>query len=318
MVGIVILDFNNAEDTINCIDTVVKYTSKGTFKIVVVENGSNEETVNRMKNYTRTRFDTSQILTDSDASIFPMPFITLLNSKTNDGYANGNNKGLRLLEKDDEVDAILILNNDILFVEDIITPLLSYLQEKSDCGIVSPLLMKKDGVSIDYCCARHDYKKMHFFWQYLFLFVDFHGLISSFYKEMDILNDSSQLEKDYVEIELPSGSCMLINKSVFKSIDYFDSNTFLYFEENILYRKLLNVGKKNYLVPHVKCIHIGASTSRKSSSLFTISCQMKSTAYYLRKYRNAPFLATYVDIMSYIIKLKIRLKDYFLNNLVQL
>ena len=310
MVGIVILDYNNASDTINCIDTVVHFTPKENCKIIVVENGSNEDTVYRMKSYIQTRFDAYQILTDADSSIYPMPFITLLDSKTNDGYAQGNNKALHLYEKDDEVDTVLILNNDILFVEDIITPLQSYLQKLPNCGVVSPLLLKKDGESIDYNCARHDYEKMQFFWEYLFSFKDFFGIISRYeYKKKLLLCKPDLINNDYFEIELPSGSCMLIDKRLFKEINYFDNNTFLYFEENILYRKLLNVNKKNYLIPHLRCIHLGASTSRKSSSMFTMNCQMNSTAYYLKKYRNAPIVAQYVGVMSFFTRLKIWLKD---------
>lgn len=47
-----------------------------------------------------------------------------------------------------------------------------------------------------------------------------------------------------IEIELPSGSCMLFNKSFFQSIGSFDPNTFLYCEEDILYAKIKKLCKK--------------------------------------------------------------------------
>ena len=304
MVGIIILDYNNASDTINCIESVVKYTTKGKYKVIVVENGSNESTLSQMSTFINERG--GMVFHEQESIPALLPVISLFISRTNDGYAEGNNKALRLFEKDETIDKILTLNNDILFVEDIISLLEKTMAQIPGCGIISPLLVKKDGVSIDYNCARHDYKKMQFFWEYLFSFKDIFGIIGKYeYRKRYLLNTPSLISKDFFEIELPSGSCMMIDKELFKSIGYFDNHTFLYFEENILYRKLLSVCRKNYLVPCIRCIHLGASTSRKSSSMFTMKCQMKSTAYYLRQYRNAPIMARYVDVMSYLTIFKI-------------
>ena len=310
MVGIVILDYNNAADTINCIESVVSKTRKGTYKLVVVENGSKQEVVDEMKCYAEKRFSSEDIIIcDESCQATKLPLITLLVSKTNDGYAKGNNKALHILSNDEEIDAIMILNNDILFTEDITMPLYGYLRKLPGCGIVSPLLKRKDGLGIDYNCARKDYKRGQFFWEYLFSFKDLFGIIAKYeHEKCYLLNNPKLLEKEYFEMELPSGSCMLIDKKLFSDIGYFDEGTFLYFEENILYRKLLLANKKNYLIPSLSCIHLGASTSKKISSMFTMSCQMKSTAYYLRKYRKANLLAAYVDVMSYMTTFKIWLQ----------
>lgn len=308
MVGIIILDYDNASDTINCIKSVEKYTPKGMYKIIVVENGSNDSTLSQISTFIKE--EGGQVYQEKEPIPTSLPAISLYISKTNDGYAEGNNKALRLFEKDESIDKILILNNDILFVENIISSLERIMMQIPDCGIISPLLVKKDGVSIDYNCARHDYKKMQFFWEYFFSFKDFFGIISKYeYHKKYLLNNPSLISKDYFEIELPSGSCMMIDKQLFKSIGYFDNHTFLYFEENILYRKLLSIGRKNYLVPSIRCIHLGASTSKKSSSMFTMRCQMKSTSYYLRQYRKAPIMARYVDIMSYLTIFKIWIQE---------
>ena len=41
-----------------------------------------------------------------------------------------------------------------------------------------------------------------------------------------------------MDIELPSGSCMMFNAEALRIIGGFDPNTFLYYEEDILYKKL--------------------------------------------------------------------------------
>lgn len=50
----------------------------------------------------------------------------------------------------------MILNNDILFVEDIIPGLSGLLSSLPNCGIVSPLLYKKGMKEFDLNCARLD------------------------------------------------------------------------------------------------------------------------------------------------------------------
>ena len=305
MVGIVILDYNNPNDTINCIESVIKYTPQDLYKIIVVENGSNNNTISIITSYIKGKSNYGIYNYGKDWP-YSLPIISLLISNSNDGYAEGNNKALRLFEKDPQIDKILILNNDILFIEDVISRLIVYSEKKPDIGIISPILYKKDSKTIDYNSARYDYKKLQFFWDYLFAFKDFFGIIKKYERNKCILLHNPEcMNNEYVNIDLPSGSCMMINKELFKSIGYFDNNTFLYFEENILYRKLLKLGKKNYLIPKIKCIHLGASTSRKSPSAFTMKCQMKSTAYYLRFYRNAPCMAAYVRTMSHLTLFKI-------------
>lgn len=312
MVGIVILDYNNASDTINCIESVVKYTPKGAYKLVVVENGSNDGTVNAISQYVKQYED---YMIGDDNSTYPinLPFITLFNSRTNDGYARGNNKGLMLLDKDEDITHVMILNNDILFIEDIVSPLLLRNNSLPNCGIVSSMLLKKDQKEIDVNCARLDYLKRQFFFQYLFMFKDFFGILSKYEQRQGLLTTNPELaNKDFIQVEMPSGSCMMIRKALFREIGYFDPHTFLYFEENILFRKLHALGLKNYVIPSVKCVHLGAATtSKQETSYFLNMCHMESNAYYLRKYCNAPIWAIYVRLMSKLTLLKIHIQSKF-------
>ena len=149
MVGIIILDYNNASDTMNCINSVMVNTPEGVYKIMVVENGSNDSTLSQMTEFINNQNE-GRVYREESAVPNNMPKISLLLSPTNDGYAEGNNKALRCMERDNTIDTILILNNDILFTEDIISPLRDIKKKIQNCGIISPLLMKKDGKSIDY------------------------------------------------------------------------------------------------------------------------------------------------------------------------
>ena len=152
--AVIILNYNNYEDTINCIESVELYNT-ASIKYIVIDNGSTRcNTVESLDRYFRSKFGSQYVMVGDNCNLRKLPYITFFASKNNDGYARGNNKGLNLAYADDEIDRILILNNDILFVEDIIPELIALSKQLPDCGIVSPILYKKGLLDIDYNCAR--------------------------------------------------------------------------------------------------------------------------------------------------------------------
>lgn len=284
--ALIILNYNNYEDTINCIESVEKYNTSP-IKYIIVDNGSTRSnTIQTLDKYLSKRFSNEYILyNENETPKGILPKVCLLSSQTNDGYAQGNNKGLTLAYADEEIDKIMILNNDILFIEDILDRLIYQLNNLPQCAIVSPILYKKDMYELDHNCARLNHSNWEIINTYMMLYKDCFGYITrQNNKRYILLNHSEYATKNYIEIELPSGSCMLMNKSFIKSINSFDPHTFLYFEENILYKKTSKLGLKNYLIPSCKCIHLGASSTKKTSSIFIDMEGIKSANYYLKKY----------------------------------
>lgn len=307
--AIIILNYNNYEDTIKCIESVEKFNS-ASIKYIIIDNGSTRQNcVTNIDNYLKKTFQNDYRYIDEIDNINKikkLTYVTFLISKTNDGYAKGNNKGLKLADLDDDIENILILNNDVLFVQDIIPELINGLKNLNKAGIVSPVLYKKNLNGLDYTCARLDYNCLYAFFQYLFLFVDFFKILSYFKKRQHILiSHPYLLEQKCIEIEMPSGSCMMIRKDLFKKVGYFDPNTFLYFEENILFQKMKNLGYNNYLLSNLKCIHLGASSSKTVPSMFTMKCNIESCKYYFKKYKKNYFIYYFIKIIQPILILKL-------------
>ena len=80
---------------------------------------------------------------------------------------------------------------------------------------------------------------------------------------------------------------MLFSKRLFEQIGSFDPHTFLYYEENILYQKLRAIGKTNWIFPKLKCIHLGASSTKHEVVYFMIKSSADSVCYYIENYTNA-------------------------------
>lgn len=291
--AIIILNYNNYEDTINCIKSV-EYYNTSPIKYLVVDNGSTKEgIVDTIDKFLQKTFkDEYAKFTDTKAPVSHLPKVSFIISKTNDGYACGNNKGLNFAYADDDIDKILILNSDILFVEDIIPKLNADLDTLNMVGIVSPVLYKKGLKEIDYTCSRKALTLLQRFLTYAFLFKDIFGILTRIKNANNLLYGKTlPCENNIIEIELPSGSCMLLNKQLFHDIGFFDENTFLYCEEDILFEKLKQINKKIYLDTSLKCIHLGATTTKSQvTSRFIFNCSIKSNQYLLKNYIHANWL----------------------------
>ena len=288
---LIILNYNNYEDTINCVESVLQYNT-APVKIIVVDNGSRREgTVNALDEYlTKTFLDEYKKVNEGEKTN-TLPYVTFLVSKTNDGYACGNNKGLKLAYADEEIDKVMILNNDVLFVEDIVPQLVREYDSIENVGIISPLLYKKNMEGIDYNCARKCESVYKTMGRLLFFYVNpFHVKAKWDKQQKYLLNQPKLMEEECFEIELPSGSCMLLQKKLFEEIGSFDPNTFLYYEENILYQKLYAHGLTNYICPSLKCIHLGASSTKKEVGYFMIKASADSACYYIENYTKASWV----------------------------
>lgn len=280
--AIIILNYNNCDDTISCIKSVEKYNTSS-IRYIIVDNGSNIITKNKLENFLYQEFNDRYLRLDDDEYVEKLPYVTFLSSKTNDGYAKGNNKGIKLAIQDKDIDYILILNNDILFYADIIGRLSEFYEKHTDIGVVSPLLYTKSRKKIDYTCARKSPSDWSLLIKYLAGDVSLFGF-NTYMDSKYYLLKGKERPKTAIKVDLPSGSCMFINKDLFRTINWFDENTFLYYEENILYKKLSAYGKQNYILPNIGCIHLGASSTKSKPSSFLIKCNSDSAFYYLSNY----------------------------------
>ncbi len=262
MVGVVILNYNNSNLTLGCLESLYRCCPDARFKVCVVDNASSPEALSLLE----------KGLTRGEA---------LVKSPVNCGYARGNNLGCEWFENDPEVDKILILNDDCLFCEDILSPLSAYLDAYPDCGVVFPLVKGPEG-NVDAACLRRAKSNAD-----LFLQAGFLGRFTSLRGEF-IDADGVEGLDCAIHTGVPPGSCMMLPKEYFRSIGYLDPNTFLYFEEHILAAKLNRDGRSCVLLPAYKIIHLGAQTTKKQSSKAIYRHWRNSYLYFLKAWSSMP------------------------------
>lgn len=114
-VAVILLNWNNLEYTLPCIESLKKCTYPN-FRIVVIDNASEDDSV--------------QILQEIDN-------ITVISNEENLGFAGGNNVGISHAINEG-FEYVMLLNNDTLVEPDFIEPLVQKMKETASVGAIQP------------------------------------------------------------------------------------------------------------------------------------------------------------------------------------
>jgi GT2 family glycosyltransferase len=222
--AIILLNFNGWQDTIACIDSI-SFVRDDVVSVIVVDNCSTNDSyehINRYISDNYTRLNYSQYLT-VDYNEFGAvdklehPFICLVKSGRNGGFAYGNNVGIKVARSLYSFEYFWMLNSDTLLKSDALTPMLNKINADKNIGIVGSVLIYIDpqntiqalgGVHFHCHLARGDQIA--------------NGLNIS---EIGRFNDSN-INLDYI-----AGASMLVRASFLDSVGLMSEDYFLYYEE---------------------------------------------------------------------------------------
>ena len=119
-ISYLIVTWNNADIIEECIDTLFAY-SPFENEVIVVDNCSPDNTM--------------QVVRDRYGDK-----VKLIDAGDNLGFAKANNLALQHATGE----YICYTNPDVIFIEDILTPMVKVLEEQPEIGVVSPMLLYKD------------------------------------------------------------------------------------------------------------------------------------------------------------------------------
>lgn len=209
-----------------CIEALKRSVCDFHFEIIVVDNDSHDESL--------------QYLTQMHEA----GEITLVNSGSNLGYGRANNLGV----KHAKGEYILILNPDVSVESDTLQKMVSYMEQHSDVGVLGPQLYFFNGQIQDSCrrfmrpmdllIKRTPLQRFKFFKQRL---------------DQYIMADYSH--KITQEVDLVTGACIMLPKTVFEKVSGFDSRYFLFMEDADLCRKVWEAGYRVVYFPQARALH---------------------------------------------------------------
>ncbi len=250
--GIVILNYNDSENTSLILEDIKNYKNLDT--IVIVDNKSTDDSVEKLKKWENNK-------------------IKLLIAEENRGYAAGNNIGIRYLLENTKVDNIIISNPDIIVLEKDIDNLVKNL-EKEKVSVIAPRIKEPIGISRGW--------KLPTFTSELISNIPF---VRKF--EQNILSyKEEEYKKNLTEVEVVKGCFFIIKRKVLEEIGLFDENTFLYYEEVILAKKLQEKGYRTFVDNHVEIVHALSKSIDKSAKRIQKFKYLKQSQFYYEKYIN--------------------------------
>jgi len=141
------------------------------------------------------------------------------------------------------------------------------------------------------------------------------AIMAPYIQEKKSKNDKNYLKNiSPVQVDNVKGFAMFLNLSEFKDIGFFDEDFFFYFEEIDLCKRLVNRGKKIYLVPDIIINHEGGTSHekfiKKEMELSRNWHWMWSTFNYHKKYKG--FFISFLIILPKLSSAAIKVITYSL------
>lgn len=271
--GIVILNYNDYENTIKMLEQIMDY--KCLSKIVVVDNCSTDESLEKIR-------------------LFESKKIVVLESSQNKGYAYGNNLGLKYLEKETNCEFAIISNPDVVVSESVIEALIRDMKKDETISFLGPKVLEYGHISKGWklpSFASELVSTMNYFNRFSF--------------KLQRYKDSYYQEK-LCDVEVIHGCFFMARLKDFKKIKYFDPHTFLYYEENILGYKARLRNMRVVVDTSLSVEHMGSLTVDKSlKKIKKYKALKKSMFYYEKEYRHLNILGMALLKLFYFISLGI-------------
>lgn len=254
-IGFVIVNYNDAKTTIQLLNQIKHF--KNIAQIIVIDNNSTDDSFVQLKEQENGN-------------------ITIIKNSENKGYASGLNTGAKYLIKKIGKCNIIFSNSDIIIknAKDLDT-LSSDIKE--EVAVASPVIE-------EHGTLNRGWKKTTAFTEALLNL----PYISRYFKKKKLYYKDEYYKEDKSYVDVVSGCFFVVDSDILEQVNYFDENTFLYYEELIFAKKLESIGKKSVVDNRVKIIHDHSVTIDKNVNKINKYRILKSSQrYYVKKYLRA-------------------------------
>ena len=256
-IGIVIVNYNDFKTTKRLLNNIKDY--KCLEEIVIVDNNSTDDSFEKLKEFESNR-------------------ITIIKNSSSH-YSSGLNVGAKYLIKKVGDCNIIFSNSDVIIKgEEDLKKLSSYIKE--DIVVVGPTIEEKGKLNRGWRLPSTNK-------EILFNI----PLVSRYFKKKFLQYDEDHFKGETSIVDVVSGCFFVVDSKFLKQNDYFDENTFLYYEEQILATKVLKSNKKELISNKVRIIHDHSVSIDKSIKRVKKQKVLKtSQKYYCKEYLKANFL----------------------------
>ena len=251
----IIINYNDYKTTKRLLDNIKDY--KVIDKIYVVDNHSTDDSYENLKKLKIKRYE-------------------VIETPSNKGFAYALNIGAKKAIDDFGNADIIFSNSDIIINSNEDLEDLKKTLDKRIVGLVGPVVVQNGKLNRGWHLPSPKNE----------ILSNLPGIGKRFNKK--IYYDDSYYKGDSSEVEVISFCFFLIKSEVLKEINYFDDNTFLYYEENITASKLKRTQYKTLINNNVTIIHDHSVSIDKSINYINKYKILKqSQLYFETNYNNA-------------------------------
>ena len=270
MTYIIILNYNGWKDTIECLNSLSCIQED--CKIVLIDNKSTDDSIDKLEKWIQNQKELSSNL------IF-------IKSSENNGYAAGNNIGIKYVESQEDAQFIWILNNDTLIQEDTFKNLINCYKnlENENIALLGSKILNEDLTIQSVGFTTKQYSQ----------------------KEIEVLSN--------VEVEHISGCSVFFRVKKIKEIGYIPEEYFLYYEETDWMKSIKQKGFKIFTCLSSQLIHKHAKSTGGIYSPFVIYYMTRNQILFNRKYLNS--IQYYLFILKTISRNLLKIIFYAFKNL---
>src|SRR4030095_13500552 len=247
-VSIIIITYNEAHLTSECIRSVIEYTKGIKYEIILVDNAS-------------TKYDPQQFLME-------FPGIKLVKSPVNGGFARGNNLGMA----NTTGEYILLLNNDTILKENSIAKCLDHLKKSVGTGVVS-CRMKYPDNTVQYTARK--FKSIS--WELLDLF-RFIPTLMPYKKRSRLMLGKYFRHAENVECDWVIGAFFMFPREILNQLPgkKLDDRFFMYGEDQLWCEQIKKLGYRIIFYAGTTIIHISSGSTELKKQLALRKLIMKN------------------------------------------
>lgn len=223
-VAVVILNWNGRCLLEDFLPSVCTFTPDNMAEIVVVDNGSTDDSV--------------AVLADK------FPTVRAICLSQNYGFAEGYNRGLEQID----TEYVVLLNSDVQVTDGWLDPLLSYCDIHRDVAACQPKIKSfRDKSYFEYAGASGG-------------FIDKYGYAFCRGRVFDHVEEDRGQYDSVCDIFWATGACLFIRLDAYRSAGGLDARFFAHMEEIDLCWRVHLSGKRIVVIPQSTVYHLGAAT----------------------------------------------------------
>ena len=264
-VAVVIVVWNAKQYVLECLKSLREHCGKVCSEVIVVDNASTDGTPELV------------------AEMFPE--VKLIRNPENSGFAKANNIGIAQTS----ADYICLVNSDVKFLDDCISPMVRYLSGHPGVGMLGPKMLAASGE------VRRSTMRFPTVWNNFCRAIGLDSLFKGSRSFGGLLMSDFD-HQTTAPVEVLNGWFLLVRRSAVERVGLLDPQFFMYGEDVDWCYRFRQAGEEVVFFAEAGAIHYGGASSSHAPLRFYLELY-RATWQYWRKHHSGPaqigFLAAF-------------------------